>query len=552
MKVLSKSSRVIIAIVGLAIGYGVAQGNDVYIAPSATGSANGSSCTNALAVTYFNAAGNWTSGTPSGSLIGPGSAVHLCSGTYTFSAGTSCGLSFQGSGTSGSPIALVADQGAATITAPYWAGSANGGPICSSGYNFVTINGDNNLTLQATANGSALANQADYGFCVWALTGNNVTIENLTCSNIYVHVQCVSPYSNCDEGGQNTGAIAAQGSNVTVTGNVIHDAKWCLTGGVGENVTIANRVISNNTVYNCDHGVAVGVSGNNGVLNGLSIYGNNICCAANWDDNPSVNNNHHDGIHVWSYNSGDLITGAEVYNNYIHGDWGASWNAAMFVEAMTGMPSAYYFNNVLVDQSSESHNGCGAMCFENNGISIFNNTIVGSGAAGGGSVAINNYGTGVIIENNTVVGAYGALNFTSGSTFAKVNYNNYYGIGSAGWNNGGSFSSWQSSCSCDSNSSTTNPSLSTTYGPSSSSSALLLQGTNLSGLNIAALDMDPSGVARPPLPANWTIGAYQSQSGSGSGSGAGSGSSPGSGSGLGSGSGSAAVLPPTNLSAVVQ
>ena len=51
------------------------------------------------------------------------------------------------------------------------------------------------------------------------------------------------------------------------------------------------------------------------------------------DDNPIVNYNHHDGIHVWSYDSGDSITGALVYSNYIHGDFGASWNSALFVEA---------------------------------------------------------------------------------------------------------------------------------------------------------------------------------------------------------------------------
>ena len=98
-------------------------------------------------------------------------------------------------------------------------------------------------------------------------------MQNLTISNIYVHVQCVSPYAGCDEGGQNTGGIYAEGANATISGNTIHDAKWCITGGVGANATITNRVISNNTAYHCDHGIAVGVAGVNGVLNGLQVSG---------------------------------------------------------------------------------------------------------------------------------------------------------------------------------------------------------------------------------------------------------------------------------------
>jgi hypothetical protein len=497
----------------LATGFSAAaSAANIYIAQNAAGGNTGADCADAFSVSWFNSSANWGSGA---GQIGPGTTVHLCAGTYSFPGGTSCGLSFQGSGSSGSPITLIADQGAVTITAPYWDGSANGGAICASGNNYITINGvsTSNLVLQASANGSGLANQADYAFGVWALSSNNLIVENLTVSNIYVHTQCVSPYTGCDEGGQNTGAIAAQGSNVTITGNIIHDAKWCLTGGVGGNVTVANRVISNNTIYDCDHGVAVGVGDTNGVLNGLLIYGNDISNAYVWDDNPSVNNNHHDGIHIWSYNSGDSITGALIYNNYIHGNWGASWNSALFAEAMTGMPGAYYFNNVLRDQSTLPHQGCGDICMEVDGVSILNNTIDNSGAAGQGSVAINHYGTNTITENNVVYGAYGAIDFNSGSSYAKVDYNNYYNIGSAGWNNGGSFSSWQSSCSCDSHSSAANPNLGANDTTTSTSTALIQKGANLTALSIPSLDLDKAGLSRPPAPTNWDIGAYQYNSG---------------------------------------
>jgi hypothetical protein len=512
----------------LATGFSAAaSAANIYIAQNAVGGNTGADCADAYAASWFNSSANWGSGA---GQIGPGTTVHLCSGTYSFPGGTSCGLSFQGSGSSGSPITLVADQGVVTITAPYWDGSANGGAICASGYNYITINGvsKSNLVLQASANGSGLANQADYAFGVWALSSNNLIVENLTVSNIYVHTQCVSPYTGCDEGGQNTGGIAAQGSNVTITGNVIHDAKWCLTGGVGGNVTVTNRVISNNTIYDCDHGVAVGVGDTNGVLNGLLIYGNDISNAYVWDDNPSVNNNHHDGIHIWSYNPGDSITGARIYNNYEHGNWGASCNSAIFVEAVNSscsptncLVSPYFFNNILIDQSTESHQGCGNICLESTGATVVNNTIDNSGASGGGSVAFNQDGGGsTVFENNTINGANGTVAFPNGYSGNTSDYNNYSNIGGGGWNNGGSFSSWKSSCSCDSHSNGNAPDLNASWQPTSSSTSLIAEGTNLTSLSITALGNDFGGNARPSgacaaqgTPTCWTIGAYQYGSG---------------------------------------
>ncbi len=64
-----------IVIAGLALCTGVAKANDIYIAQSAAGSANGSNCANAYAATFFNTAANWGSGA---NKIGPGTTVHLC------------------------------------------------------------------------------------------------------------------------------------------------------------------------------------------------------------------------------------------------------------------------------------------------------------------------------------------------------------------------------------------------------------------------------------------------------------------------------------------
>src|SRR5258708_39397165 len=80
-----------------------AKANTVYIASGGTGA--GTSCTSAKDPTYFHTSANWTTGTPTGIQIGPGTTVHLC-GTFTGTAGTPL-LRFQGSGTTAHPIPLL-------------------------------------------------------------------------------------------------------------------------------------------------------------------------------------------------------------------------------------------------------------------------------------------------------------------------------------------------------------------------------------------------------------------------------------------------------------
>lgn len=498
-------------LMGLFVGQGVAQTNNVYIAQTAAGSANGSSCANAYAYTYFNTSGNWTSSVPSGTRIGPGTTVHLCGGTYAFAGGNSNGLTFQGSGSSSSPITLQADA-AAMITAPYWGNTSgpNVAPITTNGNSYITINGQSQLTLQASANGTNLANQVDWGNGLIAKGGSNVTIENLTVSNIYIH-SCALPIANCtDEGGQDSGGISAYGSNLLVTGNTVHDAKLCIGANYSGGTTYNNETFSNNTLYDCDHGLEIGDGGSDSLTN-LIVSGNNISNFQNWDDYGV--NNHHDGIHQFAYNSGSVVAGYMVYNNYIHGDFGANFNAAVYQESSTNTTGTYVFNNLIVDQSSAPHLGCGMICLENVGAKIYNNTI--DATTGHGTEGINVYYANDVIENNTVSNMGGALAVNSPATYANttINFNNYYGIGGSGWNNQGSFSGWQSVCHCDANSSNANPNLSAAYTPTSASTPLIQQGVNLSGLSIPLLNLDMAGMARPAMPTNWGLGAYQYQSG---------------------------------------
>ena len=77
----------------------LAAGNSVYLAQTAAGTGDGSSCGNAKAASYFNSSANWVTGTPTGTQIGPGTTVYLC-GTITTN------LTFQKNGAAGNPVVL--------------------------------------------------------------------------------------------------------------------------------------------------------------------------------------------------------------------------------------------------------------------------------------------------------------------------------------------------------------------------------------------------------------------------------------------------------------
>ena len=142
--------------------------SDIYIAQNATGANNGADCGDAYGLTFFNDSSNW--GSTSGK-VGPGTTIHLC-GTFSASAGSSEYFTFQGSGTSGSPITLIADQGTISVTAAYWSGKV----IDVGSNSYITVNGANNLTIQAAANGTQLANHQGGG--VYNAFLDNCTVQN--------------------------------------------------------------------------------------------------------------------------------------------------------------------------------------------------------------------------------------------------------------------------------------------------------------------------------------------------------------------------------------
>jgi hypothetical protein len=104
---------------------------DLYVAQSSSGAADGSSCANALAATFFNNAANWGAG--AGQING-GDTVHLC-GTITST------LTTQASGTAGNLITILFEAGAKLSQAVCPSGT---GCLQIAGHDFIVVNGGSN------------------------------------------------------------------------------------------------------------------------------------------------------------------------------------------------------------------------------------------------------------------------------------------------------------------------------------------------------------------------------------------------------------------------
>jgi hypothetical protein len=526
--------------------------NDIYIAQTAAGGNTGVDCSDAYAMTFFNSSANWGSGS---NKIGPGTTVHLC-GTFNAPAGSSGYLTFQGNGNNGAPITLVFEAGA-TLTAPYW---GTNGAISANGGSYLVVDGvctasnstgqctSTQGTIQATLDGSpgatCPAGPCQYqqnGFAVNLSPGsancNNCEIENLTIANLYIHTA-----TSNDSGGNN--GIGMNGNNISIDNNNIHDTGWAINTGYTSAGT-SNVNVFNNTIYNIDHGVAVGDSGS-ASLTGLYVYNNTIHDFSNWDTTGDYW--HHDGIHVFANNSSTLSSPIAIYNNYIYGNFGNNLNAGIYIEvAVSGASIAthYVFNNIFAPSAGTSANG--AINDKVNGTcgSFFNNDGIGQGSVSGPGFNFGEGGgtcTGGYVENSIFagtgatgnIGVY-ALNARPTESDYNVWYNTYFGDAMYYSADGDWFvcvihqsgctgtSAWDQTTGFDSHSTMSSPALTsastcssgtaTGCGLSSSTSAAHNAGTNLYNTcngqpnpGLGALCYDYAGNQRPQS-GNWDIGA---------------------------------------------
>jgi hypothetical protein len=469
----------------------------IYIAQATSGGDTGADCADAHSAAWFNTAGNWGSGS---TQIGAGSTVHLC-GTFTASAGASGYLSVQGSGSSGNPITVLFESGA-ILTAPYW--GANGALLASS-LSWIIIDGGTSGTVQATANGSALANQQD-GSGVVLSSCDHCEVKNLTISNIYVHS------SLSDNSGQNTiGINESGGSSSNLHNNTIHDVNACIQYTYPGSTTVSNLSIFQNTTYNCNHGITVGDGNTSAVISTVLIYQNSFHDAVSWDD--TADNNHHDGIFAFAVHASSTLTGLQIYNNHVYGDWGIHCTANIYVSQTAGgsVNTYYVFNNLLGATNASTHAcGNGFLSANSNGGFWLNNTAISDSNAS--LVGFNSLGTGHTIKNNAFYNIFTGIYSPVGTSITASDYNSFFGLNGSlamhyqgTWY--GSVPAWVTGTGFDTHSVTSNPNFGAGAIPQSGS-PLIAAGTNLTSLSITALNSDASGISRPAsLP--WDIGAYQ-------------------------------------------
>ena len=468
---------------------------NIYIAQNAAGGNTGADCADAHAASWFNSSANWGS---NAGQIGPGTTVSLC-GTFNASAGASEYLVFHGSGSPGNPITLQCDSNnTATIQAPYWGGNI----IDLAGNGYLTLNGAN-CTIQATANGTGLANQQSSGCGICSSSDvSSTTIEYWTISNLYVHACSGSgsnettpcPTTNDSSGGNNAGIQVWGGSNDTIAYNTISNVHWGIVfyyGGSASNST--NVLIHNNTVSGMDHGVILGDQGSNSTITSSNcssaIHDNDFSNMQPWDDNG--NNFHHDGIHAWANNSpGSYYQGVCFYNNYFHGNMG--WHPSGLLTSESLGNANYYFNNVIGNLTGNTYCADGLMThFTGSGSQgsnqIFvNNTIdPGSTPCSNGSSGNDNSGanfgntqaSGTIFESNLLLSNAQTYVHSDSNSISTSDYN-IYGMqsganpfyGSCG--SGVSFSTWQGSCGFDAHGKNTSVTVNADYTLPSGSSAI--------------------------------------------------------------------------------
>ena len=462
---------------------------NVYIAQNAAGGANGSSCANAYAVSFFNNSANWGSAS---TQIGPGTTVYLC-GTITTT------LGFQGSGTGGNPITLAFTSGAA-ISVPT---CGTNGCINIAGGSYLLIDGGTNGVIQATNSGTGMGSGDSIG--VNGYPGiTNCEIRNLTITNMYVH----SSPSDDDAGTQY--AIHLSGTGNLVHNNTINNA---LAGIVVEDGSSGNQYYSN-TISNINWGIFESAAS---LITNEKIYLNDIYNFAGWDTTDDTF--HHDGIFLSGGNASNTLTHVDVYDNYVHGTSSspsvcASSSGSCLTAFIYINTDSYVrvFNNLLVANAGDTgpNNGW-ILMFADANDQLYNNTVIGGTVSGNSNCALLEDGTGFTFENNVLSNCNNLL-WLNGATITTLGYNTYQST-ALSWRNGDTFysslSSWESANGeTSSQAATASLNLSSTGIPQSGS-ILIATAANLTSLGIPALDFDAAGTARPATGA-WVAGAYGS------------------------------------------
>jgi hypothetical protein len=540
--------------------------NTVYVSQSGGTFSGGTACNGQTtqSLSSFNTASNWTSGTPTGNKIGPGTLVYAC-GTFTVAV-SGVGFQFQGSGTSGNVIELLFDTGA-NITSPAMGAGidlnsqsyilVDGGTPCGRGTtcsaNFSgtgTIQNTLNGTSGATCSGGTCSQQVSsflvhagynggspYGTC-----GSNIEVRNLLLLNAYVrngNVDNSTPLQNYIPG--NTQFVGC-GANISQHDNTATNGHTGFGALTVNGLTTANYQFYNNVFQGGVWGI--NTTAGSGISSDFYIYNNDINLGATWSQTGDANRFHLDGIIVYGQSGTIYPEKVYIYNNYLHGNWSSGQSNACptgYIFLDQNVANTYVFNNVINLTGAYACNGIIAMGPANSNNYVLNNTFVGySNSEGQALGSLGNEPAFLTIENNifSTLNGVTEMSDAGNGSILRSNYNDYYNLGGssspgvfcAGTIDSGSsqdcylnaLSAWQActSTNCtsnggepDANSITTNPNLNSSFAPNSGSPVVGM-GVNLystcngqANPGLGALCFDAAGNARSSSGA-WTMGAY--------------------------------------------
>jgi len=462
---------------------------DIYIAQKPAGSGTGADCADALPYTFFNTAANW--GTAAGQ-IGPGTTVHLC-GVI------SSELTAHGSGAPGSPVTILFEPDA-KISLPVCDGY---GCLNLAGNSYLAVDGGTNGIIENTANGTAFGGTGNHAVGL-NFYGSDITIENLTVQNIYVHT------SAKDTNGDGTYCLKDSTkllSNIAIKKNTIHDCDFGIglgwTGGSPSGLTV-----SGNNIYRVNWGMYLASAG--GEYSDIVISHNHFHDFSNWDT--TTDSFHHDGIHFYA-SSSSTISNMTFDDNLFDGIVGADTTAWIYSEGSESISNSIFFNNVLISSQPDG-NGVLSLDVPGPGVELINNTIISTYVPGGPvqGECLQIHGlTGATVLNNAMSSCGEAVSTTTGTTFTSFDYNTYANIAGAGWYYNTGFeptlSDWQSACGCDTHSTYNAGAGLNVDGTPQSGSPATRAGENLTGMGITGLDFDMVGIPRPQTGA-WDTGAF--------------------------------------------
>lgn len=511
-----------------AAGLAVASASNVYIAQSAVGSTDGSSCGNARAVSFFNTAGNWGVGS---TQIGPGTTVHLC-GTVTTE------LTAQGSGSSGAPLTIRFEpnakislpacdntNGCLNIDNKSWI-VIDGGTPCGPGTSCATAEEDGNSgntgIIESTLNGTP-GGPCTGGKCtkqvssrgISAVTATNIEIKNLIVRNMYVHVACLGTdsSSNCvPDLNSDSGILSFQATDsvkFAVHDTTVHDGRELITYAPGNNDH--GPQFYNVNLYHTAGAIKIAGSNSSNQLQSLTVHDSHIHDLSNWDAYDCVNAYHLDGIHMWGL-SGGINRNISFYNNLVDGNFGSCQTGTVFFEGEN--ENVLIYNNIVSTTYTQNNNG--VVNVNGTGFQIYNNTI--AGADSGGDLCFNvgrpSGRPTITFQNNIVTGCNTLVQTQNSPVMQAWDYNVYGGCSTTGCNwgtpfvvNGGTFDAfaqWKTATSADAHSqygSSTTFALLNPDGSLQSNSPAIGIGANLTALAITALNSDTSrGNMRTPTP----------------------------------------------------